>query len=151
VREMRRGREAAVFKDFARRNRSPRERIPVLRNCYALAQGSATAQDSDKGERVSSDIATSIRERLERRRFGAARQRRIVAVLLLGPLTMVGGLVWAIAQPYRIAFLNPEGKGLYDYLAQPPLLVVVVGAIFMILIAPGLAEDLEQEGDGPES
>ena len=100
---------------------------------------------------MSSDIATSIRERLERRRFGAARQRRIVAVLLLGPLTMVGGLVWAIAQPYRIAFLNPAGKGFYDYLAQPPLLVVVVGAIFMILIAPGLAEDLEQEGDGPES
>jgi len=99
---------------------------------------------------VSSEIATTIRERLERRRFGAARQRRVVAVLLLGPLTMLGGLVWAIAQPYRIAFLDSEGKGLYDYLAQPPLLVVAVGAIFMILIAPGLAEDLEQ-GDGPES
>jgi hypothetical protein len=66
---------------------------------------------------------------------------------------MIGGLVWAIAQPYRIAFLYRDGKGLYDYLVQPPLLVVVVGVLFMVLIAPGLAEDLEREGegDGPES
>jgi hypothetical protein len=100
---------------------------------------------------VSSDIASSIRERLERRSRGSARrQRRAIAVLLLGPLTMLGGLVWAIAQPYRIAFLYPERKGFYDYLVQGPLLVVVVGALFMILIAPGLAEDLEQGDDGPE-
>jgi hypothetical protein len=117
-----------------------------------LARALATAQDFHGGERVSSDIASTIRERLERRSRGSARrQRRAIAVLLLGPLTMLGGLVWAIAQPYRIAFLYPEGKGLYDYLAQPPLLVVVVGAIFMIFIAPGLAEDLEQGHDGPES
>jgi hypothetical protein len=101
---------------------------------------------------VSSDIASSVRNRLERRSRGSARrQRRAIAVLLLGPLTMLGGLVWAIAQPYRIVFLNPEGKGFYDYIAQPPLLVVVVGAIFMLAIAPGLAEDLERGDDGPES
>jgi len=75
----------------------------------------------------------------------------VVAVLLLGPLTMIGGLVWAIAQPYRIAFLYPDGKGAYDYLVQPPLLVVLVGAIFMLVVAPGLVEDLEGAGDGPES
>ena len=101
---------------------------------------------------MSSDIASIVRERLERRSRGSARrQRRAIAVLLLGPVTMLGGLVWAIAQPYRIAFLYPEGKGFYDYLAQPPLLVVIVGALFMIFIAPGLAEDLEQGSDGPES
>jgi hypothetical protein len=72
-------------------------------------------------------------------------------VLLLGPATMIGGLVWAIAQPYRIVFLYRDGKGLYDYLVQPPLLVVLVGILYMVLIAPGLAEDLEREGDGPES
>jgi hypothetical protein len=100
---------------------------------------------------VSSDIASSVRDRLERRSRGSARrQRRVLAVLLLGPLTMLGGLVWAIAQPYRIAFLYPEGKGFYDYLVQPPLLVVVVGALFMFLIAPGLTEDLEQGRDGSE-
>lgn len=64
---------------------------------------------------------------------------------------MIGGLVWAIAQPYRIVFLYRDGKGLYDYLVQPPLLVVLVGILYMVLIAPGLAEDLEREGDGPES
>ena len=54
----------------------------------------------------------------------------MVAVLLIGPLTMFAGLVWAIV--------------------QPPLLVALVGLVFMMLIAPGLAEDLEREGDGPE-
>jgi hypothetical protein len=101
---------------------------------------------------VSSDIASSVRNRLERRSRGSARrQRRAIAVLLLGPVTMLGGLVWAIAQPYRIVFLSSEGKGFYDYVAQPPLLVVVVGAIFMLAIAPGLAEDVERGDDGPES
>lgn len=71
--------------------------------------------------------------------------------MLLGPLTMFSGLVWAIAQPYRITFLNPEGKGAYDFLVQPPLLVGLVGVVFMVLIAPGLVEDLERESDGPES
>jgi hypothetical protein len=101
---------------------------------------------------VSSHFATSIRERLERRSTGAVRrQRRVVAVLLIGPVTMFAGLVWAIAQPYRIAFLYPDGKGAYDYLVQPPLLVVLVGLLYMVVIAPGLAEDLERENDGPES
>jgi hypothetical protein len=71
-------------------------------------------------------------------------------VLLIGPITMAAGIVWAVAQPYRIAFLHPEGKGAYDYLVQPPLLVVVVGLLYLLLIAPGLAEDLEREDDGPE-
>jgi hypothetical protein len=98
---------------------------------------------------VSSEIATSI-PREEERQGAVRRPWRALAIQLLGPLTMLGGLVWAIAQPYRIAFLYPERKGFYDYLVQGPLLVVVVGALFMILIAPGLAEDLEQGDDGPE-
>ena len=72
-------------------------------------------------------------------------------MLLIGPLTMFAGLIWAIAQPYRIVFLDPAGKNAYDFLVQPPLLVGLVGLVFMLLIAPGLAEDLEREGDGPES
>jgi hypothetical protein len=88
---------------------------------------------------------------LERRSSGVARQRHVLTVLLLGPLTMFAGLVWAIAQPYRIAFLHPEGKGAYDYLVEPPLLVVLVGLVYMLFIAPGLVEDLERGEDGPES
>jgi hypothetical protein len=101
---------------------------------------------------VSSEIATTIRERVTRRTASAVRrQRRMIGVLAIGPLTMLGGLVWAIAQPYRITFLDPDGKGVYDYVAQPPLLVILVGLLFMLVIAPGLAEDLERDGRGPES
>jgi hypothetical protein len=101
---------------------------------------------------VSSEIGTSIREHLEPRPTVAARrERRVLAVLLLGPVTMLGALVWAVAQPYRIAFLDSEGKGFWDYLVQPPLLVALVGLVYMVVIAPGLAEDLEQERDGSQS
>jgi hypothetical protein len=97
---------------------------------------------------VSSDIATSI-PRKDARRV-VRRPWRPLAVQLLGPLTILGGLVWAIAQPYRIVLLDRDGRGLYDYLFQAPLLAIVVGLVFMLAIAPGLVEDLEATGrDGP--
>jgi hypothetical protein len=70
-------------------------------------------------------------------------------VQLLGPLTVVGGLVWAVAQPYRVVLFDREGSGLYDYLFQGPLLAIAVGLVYTFAIAPGLVEDLEQtERDG---
>jgi hypothetical protein len=71
-------------------------------------------------------------------------------VQLLGPLTILAGVVWSVAQPYRIAFLHPHGKGVYDFLVQPPLLVVLVGVAFALLIAPGIVEDLENAPRGPQ-
>lgn len=101
---------------------------------------------------MSSEIATSIPERAARLRSRATRrQLKVLAVQLVGPLTMLGGLVWAIAQPYRIVFLDRDGKGAYDYLVQGPLLVVLVGIVYSLLIAPGLVEDLEGEERGPEA
>ena len=44
----------------------------------------------------------------------ARRTLRVLAIEVIGPLTMLGGVIWAIAQPYRIAFLHPHGKGFYD-------------------------------------
>jgi hypothetical protein len=80
------------------------------------------------------------------------RSARTVAVEALGPLTILGGIVWAFAQPYRIVFLREADKGLWDYLGQPPLLVVFVGLLFAFLVAPGLVEDLRaveyEDGDG---
>ena len=99
---------------------------------------------------MSTDIATGIPEAAaRRRRVDVARPRRALAVLLLGPLTILAGLVWAVAQPYRIVFLDRGDRGLYDYLVQPPLVVGLVGVVFALVVAPGLVEDLENEGDGP--
>lgn len=67
----------------------------------------------------------------------------MLAVEAIGPLTVVAGIGWAFAQPYRIAFFQPEGKDGWDWLAQPPLLVVLVGLLFAVAVAPGLVEDLE--------
>lgn len=93
---------------------------------------------------MSSEIATSIPREEELQR-AVRRPWRTLAVQLLGPLTIVGGVVWAIAQPYRIVLLDRAGQGIYDYLFQPPLLVVLVGLAFTFVIAPGLVEDLEVE------
>jgi hypothetical protein len=98
--------------------------------------------------RVNSDVATSISSEDARPR-AARRPWRALAVQLLGPLTIVGGLVWAVAQPYRIVLLDHDGRGLYDYLFQAPLLAMAVGLVFTFAIAPGLVEDLgETERDG---
>ena len=77
----------------------------------------------------------------------AARSRtaraRIIAAL--GPVTMLGGVVWAFLQPYRLTILHPHGEGFWWLFVQPQLLVVAVGVFFSLLIAPGLIEDLEAE------
>lgn len=100
---------------------------------------------------MSSEIATRIPEQAAPPRGASVvrRQGRALAVLLLGPLTMLAGLVWAVAQPYRITFFHREDKGLYDYLVQPPLLVLLVGVVFALVIAPGLVDDLESEEHAP--
>ena len=90
---------------------------------------------------MSSEIATSIPREDERQR-ALRRPWRALAVQLLGPLTILGGLVWAVAQPYRIVLLDRAGQGIYDYLFQAPLLV---GLAFTFVIAPALVEDLEFE------
>ena len=103
---------------------------------------------------MSSEFVTTVPERATRRRSRTSRrQRRALAVLSLGPVTVLAGIVWAFVQPHRIAFLEPAGKGAYDFLVQPPLLVVLVGLVFSLAVAPGLVEDLEAEerAHGPEA
>ena len=93
---------------------------------------------------MSSEYATSI-PREEAQEPAERRSWRTLAIQLLGPLTIVGGVVWAVAQPYRIVLLDRAGQGIYDYLFQAPLLVVLVGLAFTFCVAPGLVEDLEAE------
>jgi len=72
----------------------------------------------------------------------ARRPLRVLAIEAIGPLTMLAGTIWAIAQPYRLPIFHPHDKGFYDWLVQPPLLVVAVGVFFAAVIAPGITEDL---------
>ena len=81
----------------------------------------------------------------------ARRSRRALAVLLLGPLTMLGGSSGRSPSRTGSSSSTATDRGMYDYLVQPPLLVGLVGVVFALVVAPGLVEDLESEGDGPES
>lgn len=67
----------------------------------------------------------------------------MLAIEAIGPLTLLGGLIWAFAQPYRMTFFYPDGKERWDWLVQPPLLVMLVGLLFALAVAPALVEDLE--------
>ena len=78
----------------------------------------------------------------------ARKTLRVVAIEALGPLTILGGIGWAFAQPYRVTFFDPDGKGVWDWAVQPPLLVVLVGLLFSLLVAPGLVDDLEEARPG---
>jgi hypothetical protein len=98
---------------------------------------------------VSSDIVGPLERATERDRV-RSRAGRALSIESIGPLTILAGIVWAIFQPYRIVFFDHAGKGFYDYLVQPPLLVIGVGLLFALGVAPGLLEDL-RSSDGAES
>jgi hypothetical protein len=68
---------------------------------------------------------------------------RLISVL--GPATMLGGVVWAFLQPYRITLLHPYGQGFWWLAIEPPLLVVGAGIVFAFFVAPGVIEDLEAD------
>jgi hypothetical protein len=74
------------------------------------------------------------------------RSRRAVAASALGPITVLGGLVWALVQPYRLAFLHPGDHGFWSLVVEAPLLVMLVGALFHLVVLPGLVEDVETAG-----
>ena len=66
-------------------------------------------------------------------------------VALLGPLTALGGVAWAIVQPYRVTLLHPYGQGFWWLFVEPPLFVVLAGACFHFFVARPLLADLEGE------
>jgi hypothetical protein len=71
------------------------------------------------------------------RRDAAAR-----IVISLGPATVVAGLVWALLQPYRVTLFEPQGQSFWWLAVEPPLLVVLVGIVFHLVVARGLVRDL---------
>jgi hypothetical protein len=82
---------------------------------------------------------------LEATRVGRSTRARGVAAI--GPLTVLAGILWALAQPYRITLLHPLDAGFWWLVVEPPLLVALVGVLFSLLVAPGLLQDLEERAD----
>ena len=70
---------------------------------------------------------------------------RLRLLASLGPLAALAGVGWAIVQPYRVTLLHPHGQGFWWLFVQPPLLVVVAGALFHVFVARALIEDLMEE------
>ena len=97
---------------------------------------------------MSADVAHELRRKVKRERVVAGtRSARARLLLALGPATSIGGVAWALVQPWRLTLLHPSGQGLYWLLAEPPLYVVLVGILFRLLLVPGIVADLE-EGPG---
>jgi len=86
---------------------------------------------------MSAEIA---QPRIEERARASARVRLVLA---LGPAACLAGIVWAMAQPWRLTLLHPHGQGFWWLVSEPPLYVVLAGLIFRLVIAPGIAADLE--------
>jgi hypothetical protein len=86
---------------------------------------------------MNAELATQLKARTARR------SARALAVSAIGPLTIVGGLGWAFVQPYRITLLHPRGQGFWWLFVEPPLLVMLVGLLFALVVLPGLLEDIE--------
>jgi hypothetical protein len=70
---------------------------------------------------------------------------RVRMVLALGPAACVGGVLWALLQPWRLTLLHPQGQGFWWLFAEPPLYVVLAGLLFRLVVAPGIVADLEAE------
>jgi hypothetical protein len=87
--------------------------------------------------------AAELTQQLRPTRADRALAIRLRIVALLGPLTAFAGLIWAIAQPYRLTLLHPDGQGFWWLLSEPPLFVVAVGVAFHVFVVPGLRRDLE--------
>ena len=81
---------------------------------------------------------------------GARVGARARAIGLIGPLTVVVGIAWAILQPYRITLLHPRGQGFWFLFVQPPLWVVGAGIVFAVFVARPLVADLEAVEKGAE-
>jgi hypothetical protein len=71
---------------------------------------------------------------------------RAVAVLSLGPLVIVAGIVWAFVQPWRVTLLHPYDQGFWWLAVEPPPLVILAGVLFHAFVARPLVEDLEEPG-----
>ena len=91
---------------------------------------------------MSTQTATEHAAPHSRAEVASWRQRLL---MLLGPVASLGGVAWAIVQPYRVTLLHPHGQGFWWLVVEPPLLVVLAGALFHLLVVRALLEDFAEE------
>jgi hypothetical protein len=71
---------------------------------------------------------------------------RARAVLAIGPVTVLAGVLWAFLQPWRMTILHPRGESFWWLVVEPPLLVALVGVCFYLFVARPVVHDLEESG-----
>ena len=81
-----------------------------------------------------------VREQPAERVYTSTRAR---IVALLGPVTVVGGIIWAIVQPSRLTLLHPRGQGFWWLVIEAPMLVAIAGLVFAVFVARPLVAELE--------
>ena len=90
---------------------------------------------------MNAELVTELEGPLQR--TTTSTRARIVSAL--GPAAALGGVIWAIVQPYRVTLLHPTGQGFWWLFVEPPLLAIAVGLFFYFVITPGLLRDLAEE------
>ena len=88
---------------------------------------------------MNAELVSELKAPLQR----AATRARIVS--MIAPATALGGVVWALVQPYRVTLLHPRGQGFWWLFVEPPLLVIAVALFFHFAVVRGLLEDIEEE------
>jgi len=86
----------------------------------------------------------SVGSRIESQPRPRALSARPLALAVLGPLTSLSGLAWAIVQPYRVTLLHADGQGFWWLFVEPPLLVILAGLAFHYFVARPLIDDFEK-------
>ena len=81
---------------------------------------------------------------LRRDYLDAPHWRRKAALAAIGPLIVLAGALWALAEPERLPLLDPDAHGFWSLAVEPPLLVLLAGVFFHRFIASGLIRDLYQ-------
>jgi hypothetical protein len=94
---------------------------------------------------MSAEIAHELQQQTIDQRRAAARPLRARIVLGLGWATILAGVLWALAQPYRLTLLHPHGEGFWWLASEPPLYVVLAGVVFRLVVAKPLVQDLQRE------
>jgi ABC-type amino acid transport system permease subunit len=90
---------------------------------------------------VNAELVTELEAPLQQ--TTTSTRARIVSAL--GPIAALGGVIWAVVQPYRVTLLHPMGQGFWWLFVEPPLLVIAVGLFFYFVITPGLLRDLAED------